>query len=77
MQSTLIPTDQILEELAGEAARQAADLWCERMNKPLDAERLEEIATGIWECFHAACTSAQAGIEQAASSREPAVLPCT
>ncbi len=53
MQSTLVPTDQVLEELAGEAARQVADLWCRRMNEPLDAERVEDIANGIWECFNA------------------------
>ena len=53
MQSTLVPTDQVLEELAGEAARQVADLWCRRTNEPLDAERVEDIANGIWECFNA------------------------
>ncbi len=77
MQSTLVSTDQILEELAADAARQAADLWSERMEKPLDAERVEDIASGIWECFNAACSRDQAAIREATSNREPAVLPCT
>lgn len=63
MQSTLVPTDQVLEELAGEMARQAADLWCRRMNEQLDAERVEDIASGIWECFNAACVSDQVAIQ--------------
>lgn len=77
MQSTLISTDQILEELAGEATQQVAQLWCRRMNDPLNAERLEDIATGIWECFQAACTSDQVAIQEVASNCEPAVLPGT
>lgn len=77
MQSTLISTDQILEELAGEATQQVAELWCRRMNDPLDAERLEDIATGIWECFHAACVSDQVISQEAALNHEPTALPCT
>ena len=77
MQSTLIPTDQVLEELAEEAARQVADLGCRRLDEPLDAERVEDIANGIWECFNAACTSNRVPIQEATSNYEPVVLPCT
>lgn len=77
MQSTLVPTDQILEELAAEAAQQVADLWCRRLSATLDAERLEDLATGIWECFHAALVSDQVISQRAASNHEPALLPCT
>ena len=77
MQNTLVPTDQILEELAGDAARQVAELWCRRMNDPLDAERLEDITSCIWECFNTACRSDRVPIQEATSNYEPVVLPGT
>lgn len=69
------PTDQILEELAGEAAQQVAELWCRYARNPLDAEQLEEITTGIWECFHAAAAQVPEG--EAASGSKQALVLCT